>query len=212
MIKLSDAVRQELERNVYLLDILQSGFGNISAVASGLKKRIEATCSQKIAVSTISMAIRRYLRQNKPIRICMHTVPSDLWINVMNGMNEISFSKRRKKYIGSLRELAFSAEANFSMVEGQFETLLFFRDKDLNRIRSSLDLSKANVMISGLSCISVQWPAVTKDIPGIYYKVARALAIRDISVQSLHTIGSEMMVVVKSEFAEIATDALRRAL
>ena len=212
MVKLSGIVRQELEQNAYLLDILQSGFGNISAVAGGLKKRIESKCKKKITVPATSMCIRRYLKQNKPRKMSTYKLPIELCIKVLNGMNEITLPKKSEGYLESLQKIALLGKIDFSIVEGQFETLLFFKNRYLHQIRNSVDISKSNVMISGLSCISVQWPAVTKDIPGIYYKVARALAIRDISVQSLHTIGSEMMIVVKSEFEKATSDALRHAL
>ena len=50
-----------------------------------------------------------------------------------------------------------------------------------------------------LAYVTVNWEKITKDIPGIYYRVTRSLAFKNVSMYSLYTIGSEMMIFFKED-------------
>jgi aspartokinase len=86
-----------------------------------------------------------------------------------------------------------------TITEGFYEIVIFTSQKYRKQIRKLLGKLKPSSELSNLAIVTVNWPASTKNIPGIYYRITRALAIRQIAIQSFHTIGSEMMIIVSEE-------------
>ena len=56
-------VKQEIEKNPFLIDILEQNLINISALAEKIQPFIEKELKKKIKLSAVSMAIRRYTQQ-----------------------------------------------------------------------------------------------------------------------------------------------------
>lgn len=66
-------------------------------------------------------------------------------------------------------------------------------------MKTILKNEKVTWEINNLSLISIEFSKTTKDTPGIYYQITRALASKSISIQSYHTIGSELNILIKNK-------------
>ena len=84
-------------------------------------------------------------------------------------------------------------------IERSYEILIFSNQHNKAIIKEALSKQKITSELDNLAYVTVNWEKITKDIPGIYYRITRSLAFKGISIQSFHTIGAEMMIFFKED-------------
>ncbi len=198
MVTVQQIVARELERNPFLVEILQQQIANITAVALKLQPSIEAELRKKIKVSAISMAIRRAGVHSN--RIFQWPFPENLEISTKSNIYEVAIEKTPEilpilKYL--YRHIKRHKGEFISIIEGTYEIAIFTNQTNKRYVREALKSQKITSELDNLAYITVNWEKGTKDIPGIYYRITRALAFRGIAIQSFHTIGAEMMIFFK---------------
>lgn len=195
-------VRRELEAEPLLLEFLTQGLGNISAVAKRLLPLFEAELQQKVKLSAVSMAIRRYLDEEQQRGAADWMFPANLEITSKSNIYEVAFkrSKRASAICDRIRQSVNISSGDFlSIVEGTYEVVVFTNQKHKSEVRKTLSRSKISSELDNLAYVTVNWERVTKDIPGIYYRITRSLALKGLSIQSFHTIGAEMVLFFKED-------------
>lgn len=86
-----------------------------------------------------------------------------------------------------------------SVVEGTYEIVIFTNQTNKTHVLEAIRKQKITSELDNLAYVTVNWAKVTKDIPGIYYRITRELALKNISIQAVHTIGAEMMMLFKED-------------
>lgn len=206
----TELIRNFLKFRPEIVEILESGFGNYSAVAESIRKEIELTTRTKIKTSAMSMALRRLFVARKGEKEKIKKI-KPIEITTRTGIFEIAMKKDAKsvKAAESIRRLFLDKSQDFiSVMEGTFEIVLYTNQLHKVSIKKSLPKKSITSEIDNLCCVTVNWPKETKEIPGIYARMTRALAINDISIQSFHTIGSEMTIYIKEPYLRGAHEIL----
>ena len=212
---LAQSISDLLDQNPEILEILHSEFGNISAIAKSIHRRLEETAKRKLSLSATGMALRRFLAttKKKDSRQAQLTIPFE--ITTRTGIYEVALKRSAgaKKALEKARTTIESLPLSFfSSSEGIYQIVAITTQNNKGIIRKALRKEQILSEIDNMSCVTVNWAPNTKDIPGIYYTVTRALALRDISIQCFDTIGSEMSVYVKESVLTETHQALSRLL
>lgn len=198
--RLSTVLEAELRSAPVIEEFLLSGIVNVSAMATALKPLVVARLNREIPVTTIGMALRRYKSRSGDKLVNKKKFPRRITIRSIGSLSEIAF-RIDEKGMRSLAKLSSRLARNKSTVfisgHGAYEISVLADKKLMPQIIAEMKGARPTSKIKDAACVSVDWPASTKDIAGIYYRVTRALARREISIQSFHTIGAEMMIVVR---------------
>ncbi|MDP9249618.1 MAG: ACT domain-containing protein [bacterium] len=194
----SKVVTDFLLKNPLLTKYAQMNLVNITSLAHFIKETKESQGT----IASLSMSIRRYLAQLPKYK----TKSSDsltISFNLVSRSNlsEFIFNKTKEK-----RQLSqdlfqiISKTKNFScLIEGEKEIVLL-TDYPLEGLPRIEFLKK---MISHhtqkLGFISIDLPIKLREVIGVYSRITSALAIAQIPIHSFHTIGGEVLILVKNE-------------
>lgn len=202
MVTIQHLVKKELQRNPFLIDVLQQELINISALALKMQPEIEKELGHKVKTSAIGMALRRYASEISQKSIFQWEFPQNLEISTKSQIYEVAIEKtpRVKEILDYLYKHINLQKGEFlSFAEGTYEVVIFTNQKNKKFVREAIKKHKITSECDNLAYVTVNWEKITKDIPGIYYRITRALAFRNISIQSFHTVGAEMMIFFKEE-------------
>lgn len=197
MASIQQLVLEGLDANPLLSEMLHQGLANVSAVADHLKKPLEAKLGRRLKRSAISMAVRRAVESAPKVGKLGWRFPSNLEVSTKSNIYEVAIERTARAHdiIGTVSKKAGRGKGDFlSVIEGTYEVAFFTNQKNKPALKKLLASQHISSERDNLSYVSVNWDKSTKDIPGIYYRVTRALAFRGISIQSFHTIGAEMML------------------
>ena len=212
---LYNLIVNELDSAPLVEEFILSDLANISAVANALQPLVIARLKTRVSVSAIGMTLRRYkarMKSRVPIR---KKFPKSTEIRMIDSLVKVSAraDKRGLQAWSSLRNLLEKRVDEILLLDqGAYEVSITTHARHKATILKAFKKCTMTAVLDDVGCITVDWPSITKDIPGMYYRVTRALARRDISVQSFHSIGIEMMIVVRGEVLVKAHSTVRDLL
>ena len=202
MVTVQHLVKQELNKNLILVDVLQQELVNISAVATKIEPSISKELKKKVKVSAISMAIRRISEDLKTKKIFKYKFPDNLEISTKTNIYEVAIESTPNlaDILKEIEKTIKKSKGEFiSIVEGTYEIVIFTNQTNKKYVKEAIKNQKITSELNNIAYVTVNWKKLTKDIPGIYYRITRALAFKDISIQAFHTIGAEMMMFFKDD-------------
>lgn len=202
MVTVQHLVKRELEKNPFLIDVLQQELINVSALALKIQPAIEKELVKRVKTTAISMALRRYTSETSKKNIFQWKFPKNLEVSTKSQIYEVAIEKtpNAKKIFDQLHHNIKRQKGEFlSFVEGTYEIIIFTNQRNKKQVKKAIKNQKITSENDNLAYVTVNWEKFTKDIPGIYYRITRALAFRNISIQSFHTIGAEMMIFFKED-------------
>jgi hypothetical protein len=195
---LASIVEEELLKNPLLMECLALGFCNVSGLAKYLKPSIDIKLKTTATIAAIGMTIRRLSARLQRAIPKNKNFPAHIDISARTGIYEVALPRNETNRIlaEKVKSLVKVGTAELLVsVEGIYEIVIFASQKYKPAIKKILRSKKTSSEVDNLGIVTVNWPPSTKSIPGIYYRITRALAIKHVSIQSFHTIGSEMMIL-----------------
>ena len=193
---MSSTVETFFKTNPLLVKYTQAELVNINSLARYIKNNFNINSS----VAAIGMEIRRFLskipKQNKNKVI---QVDAPLHIVTRTHLQELIFDKNNRQLCLDLFN-RITKTKNFScLIEGEKEIVLL-TDYDVNELLKTKEI-KQNVSnhTTDLGFISVDFSIKLRTVVGVYCYVTTALASANIPIHSFHTIGGEILILVKNE-------------
>ncbi len=202
MVTIQYIVNKELEKTPILLDLLEEGLLNVTAIAIKISPQVIEKLGKQVKISAISMAIRRFPETSLLRTATKWKFPKNVEIATKSKIYEVAIEKTSviPSIINRLHKEIKKEKGEFlSIVEGTYEFLIFTNQSHKVKIKKILHGHTITSEQENLAYITVNWAKDTKNIPGIYYQITRALAFKGISIQAFHTIGSEMMLFFKED-------------
>jgi len=213
-IPISKAVETFFIQNPLLSRYVRMGLVNITALAQHMKKRGFGLDS-KNTVSAIAMTIRRYF-------IKLPTVDATAFIFsntpyhlvVRSNISELIFTKDTDKRL--LSRSIFQKISNLKhfscLVEGERE-IVVMTDCSLHELMKESNVQKSiSYQTTRLGFISVNLPIRLREVVGVYGLITSTLAVAQIPIHSFHTIGGEILILVKNEDLSVAQEVLANLL
>ncbi len=202
MVTVSVLVKHYLEKNPFIKDMLMQGVLNITALAEKIRPYIDLELGKKAKISSISMAIRRAQDNFNKKEMFFWKFPENLEVSTKSKIYEISIehTKLLPQLLEKIKKSIKTEEGQFfTHIEGLYEIVFFTNQSHKEKLKSILANEKVTWEVDDLSLISIEFPKTTKDTPGIYYQITRAIASKSIPIQSYHTIGSELNILIKNK-------------
>ncbi|MBS3168026.1 hypothetical protein J4216_02810 [Candidatus Woesearchaeota archaeon] len=201
MVTTQNLVKEELQKNILFLDLIQQDLVNINALALKLHPIIETSLNKKIKVSAVSMAIRRVSENFSRNKIFDWKFPTNLEVSTRSEIYEVAIkrdSDLSELLIKIRSKLGNQIGTFLSVVDANYETVLLTNQYNKSALKTILKNKKITSEKDNLGYVTINFEGYTKDVPGIYYQITRALALRNISIQSMHTLGSEVILLFKN--------------
>lgn len=211
---MSTIIKSYLKANPFLTKYVKLGLVNINSLARYIKKA-DRGVDKKISTAALGMDIRRQISQlpnlEKP-----HFSPSDLHLHIVTRTNIQEFifnksGKNRQSCLDLFNEISRSKYFT-CLVEGEKEMVLL-TDYSLDKLATNKNIKKIiSFHTTGLGFISIDFPISLRKVAGVYSYITSALALADISIHSFHTIGGEILILVKNEDLIRAQEVLTSSL
>jgi aspartokinase len=211
MKSLAILVSEEISKNSFLAEVLSSGLGNISAVAEEIKPSIEERLGKSVPSLTLGMAIRRQIKSLTPIQSRKYRWPKPDEVSCRNNIYGVAIARSDKssELADKIRKALVIYPGDFLVIAaGSYEIAFSTSQRNKSALQKLIGKHKKTSEVENISAVTVNWPPLTKDIPGIYYAITRSLALKKITIQAFHTIGSEMMVLVDEKSLALAYETL----
>ncbi len=198
---MSKVVGTFLQQNPLILKYMQMGLINITSLAKHIKESDTAFFS-KATTTAISMAVRRHVASAPKVDSRQATNwDKNLQFVVRSNLTELIFVKSdEKRQVGLQLFHKISKTKHFScLVEGEKEIVLL-TDFPVDKLLESKGvINSITHQTEGLAFISIDLPIELREIVGVYSTITTQLALADISIHSFHTIGGEILILVRDE-------------
>lgn len=198
---MSNTIKGYLQSNPIIARYVQNGLININSLARFIKKNNLYSQGDN-SVAAIGMDIRRRMKQLPDMeQPTFDSTEQKLHVVVRTNIEELIFNKNEKNRQTCLNIFhQISQSKHFScLVEGEREIVLL-TDYSLDILIKKERLKKIITLhTNGLGFISIDFPITLRKVAGIYSQVTSALFLSHISIHSFHTIGGEILILVKNE-------------
>ena len=204
--KTTDLVKYELERDLYLLEVLKDGLVNVSALARKFLPIIQQE-NPKATIESVSIAIKRYVDSTKKQKIsqAVARIIANSQLSTKNDVAHITFH-RNDYVIQQINEISrnikWDNDEIFFINQGSGEVTVILDKKNkklLNKCNRHKIESTENLTVISVREIFKEGVEKSIDIPGIYAYFVNQLARRSINIVSVISTYSQITFAVKNK-------------
>lgn len=214
---ISSCVQSVIDVSPFISEMLINEVISFSNLARFIKPKVEALYGQKVSISSVIMAIRRYaeeLKQNSTLDKGHKKV--DYHISLKSNIFDINFirSSRFLEKLPTLFDQISHEDGDFLNVTlGDRETSLSVSDRYKDLVYDMIDEKEILNEVDECSAITI----VFRDnsflqTPGLLYLAVRKLAWEGINVLEVLSTTKVLTFVVENEWGTKAYDALQKFL
>lgn len=206
---MSTTVISFLKSHPLLTAYTKSGLINITSLARYLKENNPET-DKNTSIAAIGMDIRRYIstlpKQKKPSFVLQK---QPLRIVARTNIQELIFDKntQNRKSCLALFDRTTKEKYFSCIVEGERE-IVIITDYQFN----NKDTPDAAYHTECLGFISIDFSIQLRKVIGVYSYITSELMLANIPIHSFHTIGGEILILVKNQDLIKAQEVLNSAL
>lgn len=209
MIKISEVVEEVIRTSPFLLESLQDGLINVSALARKLQPTIERSLRKPVKLGAIIMAINRLpagelMYEQRSLQDFFKQL-SD--ISVRTDLLDYTFRNSDSlptRQAQLLREIASRPEVFYSVSRGVSETNILVTSTLEARVKELFRDEKELAKETDLSAITLLLPSENRNLYGVYYYILKDLAWRGINLIELVSTSNEFTIIVRNTDLERA--------
>ncbi|MBS7604984.1 MAG: hypothetical protein QXR84_06970 [Candidatus Bathyarchaeia archaeon] len=193
---LTKVVQGLLEEDPLIIDSLERGYANISAVARLLKPEIERRMGRRVNLSGIITAIRRAKSGYKP-SIEHIKVLADSVITIRTNLAKISIERTRKNLEKARLLSTEFPEAFFQVLEGEETLTLIMDQRVLSKIKPKFRDDEIIDEKNDLSAIIIQSPREIINTPRCISEFYNVISRRGINIEETISCCTETIIVLR---------------
>lgn len=207
---MSNSISHFLSLHPLLKSYTQKGLVNFNALARYMKESglVESSAS----LAALGMELRRYISK-------LPIMPDNqidfskyrLQMVVRTNINELVLNKsiEDRKLCTNFTNKISQTKHFSSVIEGERE-LVLMTDYPLDELlKKDAQTNMLPYHLNNLSFISINFPVELRSVPGVYNIITSCLYEMNVSIHSFHTIGGEILILVKDHDLPQAEKALR---
>lgn len=178
-----------------------NGLVNLNALARLIKEN-NNQIDKSLSLPALAMYLRRYIAKQPKISISPFNFSKySLQLVTRTNIHEIILNKtleNRKQCLRVVNDVS-GTKYFVTLVEGEKE-IVVMTDHPLKGLLENAALKMLiNHFTDNLGFVSVNFPIELRKVPGVYSLITSGLAESGISIHSFHTIGGEILILVKNE-------------
>lgn len=215
MITISQAVENIINQRIFVVEILNDGLVNYSALAKNIKSELELILGKSVNEGAIVMSLRRFVSANKVQTTAkLEKLVKKLGdIIVRSNLADYTFKnsdtllKKQKKLIAILSS---KKDFFYTLSQGVYETTFVLSDIASKEIPDIFEGEKLISYNFGLSSITIKLPAENTDQPGLYYYIFKRIAWEGINVLEVISTTNEFTLILKDKDVDRAFSVIKR--
>ena len=199
----SDLVKEEIEKDLYLLELLKEGLVNYSALSRKLYEPIKKK-NAKATVESISISAKRYVSKISKIQISktVKIIIASSQLSTRNDLVHLTYKKDKAifdKIITISKKIEWNQEDLFLMNQGSGEITIIIDKKNVSLFSDFPSIEKRE----NLSIILIK-EAFDKNteksinVPGIYSYFINQLSRRGVNIVEIISTYSQLTLVFDS--------------
>ncbi|PIY70592.1 aspartate kinase [Candidatus Roizmanbacteria bacterium CG_4_10_14_0_8_um_filter_36_36] len=214
MITIPQVVEEIIQRQPFLIDMINDGLINHSSLARKIKPEIEEKLYKTVQLGAVVMALKR-LKKNLKTKLIIKLPFSNPDILVRSNLMEITAPTKtlnKVKYISRLHSIANEDNLFFAITEGVVETTII-TSRDLKKeLLKVIDVDNVIAQYQQLSAITIKLNKETVTTPGAYYQILKILAWENINVIEIVSTYTEVTIILDDKDVDRAFSVLKKKL
>lgn len=198
-----------MRRSPFLLESLEEGLINVSALARKIKVGVERRLGKPVKTGAIIMAINRLpagklTYEQRPLQSFFKQL-SD--ISVRTDLLDYTFRNSDTlptRQAQLLREIASRPEFFYSVSRGVSETNILVNSFLEERVEELFSEEQQLAKETDLSAITLLLPTENRSLYGVYYYILKDLAWQGVNLIELVSTSNEFTIIVRNEDLERA--------
>ncbi len=212
---IKDHLTELLKEEPFLLEGINDGIINISALSRKIMPEINKLTGKKNNKNAIIMAIKRLeLEEVKDHKRTLQRSIKKLGdITVRSGLSDYTFknSKSLEHNISKISKEILENEFGFHTIsKGIHETTIIISNDMNSRLKKIMANEETLSFIDDLSSISVQLPKESSNVPGLYYFLLSQIAWKGISITEVISTTNEFTIILKNKNVGLAFETLMK--
>jgi len=212
MITLKTHIDQFIHKEPFLVENIQNGLINISALARKLEPKLSKKVGKKLNVNAIIMTIKRMeieeIKKSRPLKKQIKNIGD---LTVKSGLIDYSFQntpefeKMSSKF--SLKQLT-NTKGFHTLCKGIHETTVIISENLKSIFEKSLGDIPYISRQEDLASITIQLPKLNTEVSGLYHYLLGIITWRGISIVEVISTTHELTIILKEEHVSAALEAL----
>ena len=212
MITLKTHIDQLIHKEPFLVENIQNGLINISALARQLEPKLSKKVGKKLNVNAIIMTIKRMeieeIKKSRPLKKQIKKIGD---LTVKSGLIDYSFQntpefeKMSSKF--SLKQLT-DTKGFHTLCKGIHETTVIISENLKSIFEKSLGEIPYISRQEDLASITIQLPKLNTEVSGLYHYLLGIITWRGISIVEVISTTHELTIILKEEHVSAALEAL----
>ena len=210
---IKDHLTEILKEEPFLLEGINDGIINISALSRKILPEINKLTGKKTNKNAIIMAIKRLeideVKEHK--RRLQRSIKKLGDITVRSGLCDYTFknSKSLEHNISKISKEILDNEFGFHTIsKGIHETTIIISNDMHERLKKIMVKEETLSYIKDLSSITVQLPKESSNVSGLYYFLLSQIAWKGISITEVISITNEFTIILKNKHVGLAFETL----
>lgn len=202
-----------LQEKPYIHEALEKDLINIMALAELIQPEIVKELG-KVKLSAISMAIRRYVENNKT-KYEKYKITKKIDISIKSNLFEISMHKTNtvfNKLIKLYEIVNFKIGDTLNVIQGNYEILIVSNEKYEKKFLQILKNEKIKAINKNMASISLPIPDEMIDAPGYYFVITKTMAMNNISIIDIVNTETEATFILHDKDISRAYDVLKKEI
>ena len=214
MITLKTHIDQLIHKEPFLVENIQNGLINISALARKLEPKLSKKVGKKLNVNAIIMTIKRMeiekIKKSRPLKKQIKNIGD---LTVKSGLIDYSFQntpefeKMSSKF--SLKQLT-NTKGFHTLCKGIHETTVIISENLKNLFEKSLGTIPYQSRQENLASITIQLPKLNTEVTGLYHHLLGIITWRGINIIEVISTTHELTIIIKEEHVSAALEALMK--
>jgi aspartokinase len=208
MIKISDAIRDIIQKDSILHWGLYNRILNLSKLASFLKPLVQIRTKRDVKCSAILMNLSRLQREisktpaaNRKYFIDSLSFHSNLCINTFLNTSEIH--EQVNKFYSKVKKEA----QNLSITEGKKEITVICNEKFKDDLLSIIN-EKPKKTFFNVSSIVLEFSEEYSEVPGLLHFILQQTTLQNINVIEISSTYTELIIYIDEKDQKLALDTL----
>ena len=210
MVTIQHIVRKILKNKPFIQEALSKEIINHAALAESFIPEIEKELGKEVKFSAANMAVRREAEKISAKEF-KTTFSKDSDLTLRSDLFSFTIYKtdKLKEYLKKLYDLVdFDAGDFLTVTQGIHEIMIISNHKNQDKIAKITP--KIKKKISKLCSLTITLAPDSINSVGLFYQVTRALAWENIPIIDIVSTFTEMIVIVKEEYAAKSFEVLKQ--
>jgi len=213
MITIPQVVEEIIQKQPFLIDMINDGLINHSSLARKIKPEIEEKLFKSVQLGAVVMALKRFNKSKIKTNSPLPFKSPDLMVR--SQLMEITVNAKsleRGDQLAKLHALANEKGLFFTITQGVVETTIITGLSLKNAIYKIINKENVIASFENLSAITIRLPKETVSTSGSYFEILKYLAWEKINIIEVVSTYTEFTIIFQDKDVDRAFSVLKKKL